>query len=176
MEGSVGIEEEAMRHAFVYAGVTLVCVAWAVSAEQDNSKKEPAKEAFKLSNEEKKLIELVNQERKINKLPELKVNELLCKVARAHSANMARQEKLLHVLDGKNPSQRLKEANYDYSYNGENIAYALNETLEKVLKQWMDSPLHKKNILDKEFSETGLGAAPAKDGTVYYTQMFGTPR
>jgi uncharacterized protein YkwD len=43
----------------------------------------------------------------------------------------------------------------------------------------MDSPLHRRNVLDKDFTEIGLGAAAGKDKegiTIYYTQLFGTPR
>jgi uncharacterized protein YkwD len=40
----------------------------------------------------------------------------------------------------------------------------------------MKSPLHRKNVLGKDYTEIGIGAAIARDGTIYYTQVFGTPR
>ena len=55
---------------------------------------------------------MTNKARAKEKLPPLKLNSVLTKVARAHSANMAKQEKMEHELDGKNPSQRIKEAGY----------------------------------------------------------------
>src|SRR2546425_8671674 len=79
------------------------------------------KSKFELTAEEQTLIDLTNQERKKEKLPALRPNETLVKVARAHSANMARQGKMEHVLDGKTPMQRIKASGYQAAWGGENI-------------------------------------------------------
>jgi uncharacterized protein YkwD len=133
----------------------------------------PAK--FELSKEEKKLLELTNKEREKEKLPPLKPNPLLFKIARAHSANMAKHGKMAHELDDKNPVDRLKEGNYKYMAYGENVAYG-QENLEELVKGWMDSKGHRMNILGKQFTEIGLGIARTRDGVPYFTQVFGTPR
>jgi uncharacterized protein YkwD len=151
------------------------CAVWVAAAGQGEAKKGKDQE-YKLTADEKKLIDLTNRERKKHKLPPLKINLLLCKVARAHSTNQAKQQKMAHILDGKNPFQRLKEAKYRYEDAGENVGFGLNVTLPEVMEGWMNSPLHRKNILDKSFTEIGFGAVAAKDGTVYYTQVFGTPK
>src|SRR5437867_3138573 len=57
--------------------------------------------ALELSKEEKALLELTNKEREKAELPPLKANEKLFKAARAHSTNMAKQNKLDHKLDDK---------------------------------------------------------------------------
>ena len=44
----------------------------------------------------------------------LKVNATLVKTARAHSENMAKQEKMAHQLDGKSVGDRTEAAGYDY--------------------------------------------------------------
>src|SRR5438132_14077986 len=72
------------------------------------------KPEVKLTDEEQKILDMTNKERADAKLPPLKVNMTLVKVARAHSANMAKQGKMEHELDGKSPSQRLLDAGYDY--------------------------------------------------------------
>jgi uncharacterized protein YkwD len=137
---------------------------------------EPAANAkLVLSSDEQRLLELTNAERKKEKLSPLTPNPLLFKVARDHSANMARQEKLAHELDGKTPYTRLKEAGYRYRYAGENVAYG-EVSLEEVMKGWMASPGHRKNILTPGYTEIGLGLARSEKGMVYYTQVFGTPR
>src|SRR4051794_29532939 len=82
---------------------------------------------LKLSEDEKAILKLLNDEREKEKLPPLKPNAILFKVARAHSANMAKQEKMAHVLDGKKPSQRVEEAGYDYRVVGENLAFGEND-------------------------------------------------
>jgi len=132
----------------------------------------PAK--FELTKEEKKLLELTNKEREKEKLPPLKPNSLLFKIARAHSTNMAKQGKMEHVLDDKNPVQRLKESGYKYAYFGENIAYGQDD-FDQLMKGWMSSEGHRKNILSKNFTEIGLGIARSKDDVPYFTQVFGQP-
>jgi uncharacterized protein YkwD len=133
------------------------------------------KDKFRLTEDEQRLLELTNQERKKHDVPPLGPNPTLFKVARGHSANMARQEKMKHELDGKNPYQRIKAAGYVYYTAGENIAKGEVE-LEEIMKAWMESPTHRANILNAKFTELGLGLARTDEGMVYYTQVFGTPR
>jgi len=130
---------------------------------------------FEMTKEEQKLLELTNAERKKKDLPPLKPSPLLFKVARAHSANMAKHGKMAHELDDKNPFQRIKEAGYKYAFAGENVAAGLDD-LEVVVKGWMDSEPHRKNILATQFTEIGLGIARDKKGEPYLTQVFGKPR
>jgi uncharacterized protein YkwD len=130
---------------------------------------------FKLSDEEKTLLDLTNKERVKEKLPPLEANAVLFKVARAHSANMAKQGKMVHDLDGKKPAERVLDAGYDYALMGENIAWSDGAPLAKIMQDWMESKIHRANILNDGFREVGLGIARnGKD--VYYTQVFGTQR
>ena len=131
---------------------------------------------FSLNAIEKKILELTNLERKKKDLPALKPSPPLFKVAQAHSENMAKQEKMEHELDGKNPSQRIKEAGYAASWGGENIAESNGDTPESVVKLWMESPEHKANILRDKFTEIGVGIARNAKGEVYYTQVFAAPK
>jgi uncharacterized protein YkwD len=128
-----------------------------------------------VTDEEKVFVELTNKERAEAKLPPYKINATLCKVARAHAENMARQEKMEHILDGKNPSKRLTESGYAWQRVGENIAWAEEEPAEKVMQGWMASPRHRDNILNMEFTEIGIGLAQ-KGKETYYTQVFAKPR
>ncbi len=134
---------------------------------------DPAKK-FELSELEKELLQLTNEERKKEKLPPLKANPLLFKVARAHAANMAKQGKMEHNLDGKTPGQRLKQAGYKYGFSGENIASG-DYPLAVVMKAWMESAGHRKNILGKNFTEIGLGIVKDPKGVPYFAQVFAKP-
>jgi uncharacterized protein YkwD len=131
--------------------------------------------SFKMTDEEAKLLELTNQERKKKELAPLRPNPVLFKLARDHSANMAKQGKMDHVLDGKTPFDRMKDANYSFQRGGENIA-AGDATIElaQVMQSWMESKNHRENILGPEFTEIGLGVV-RKDGQAYYTQVFAKP-
>jgi uncharacterized protein YkwD len=135
-----------------------------------------APEAPQLSADEQKILDLTNAAREKEKLPALKLNQVLLKVARAHSANMARQGKMDHVLDGKKPHERVKDAGYDYSYMGENIAWTTGDPPAVVFKGWMNSEHHRENILGEHYTEIGIGIARTDKGEVYYTQVFGKPR
>jgi uncharacterized protein YkwD len=136
-----------------------------------------ADDRFRLSTEEQKLLELTNAERKKEKLPPLAPSPLLFKVARAHSANMARQEKMDHYLDGKKPKERVTESGYDWRYTGENLAFGdADVELEEIMQGWMKSEKHRDNIVSPRYTEIGLGLAKGEDGLIYYTQVFGTPR
>jgi uncharacterized protein YkwD len=131
---------------------------------------------LKVSEQEKKFLDLTNLERKKKDLPPLKANPLLFKAARAHSENMARQRKKDHNLDGKTPLDRMTAAGYKYETGAENLAGAdTGITAEEVVKAWMDSESHRDNILYDKFTETGLGLAKDKDGHVYITQLFAKP-
>jgi uncharacterized protein YkwD len=131
---------------------------------------------FELSPLEKEVLELTNEERKKKELPPLRPDPLLFKVARGHSDNMAKQSKMEHVLDGKTPFDRLREARYPYTFAGENIAYGLNTPVKEIFQGWMESPKHRDNILNDRFTEIGIGAVKDKEGTIWYTQVFGKPQ
>ena len=133
--------------------------------------------AYKLNERESKILEQTNNERKKKDLPPLKHNPLLSKVARAHSVNQGKHMEMAHKLDGKDPFARMSEAGYQFMRGGENVAYGYPKmpTIE-IIRAWMESKGHRENILSKDFTEIGVGAAEGKDGKVYYTQVFGTPR
>jgi uncharacterized protein YkwD len=132
-------------------------------------------EVLKLSDDEQKLLELINDERKKVDLPPLKPDPLLFKAARDHAANMARQGKMKHELDSKSPFDRIKSTGYRYTIAGENIACG-DDTLAAVVKRWMESMPHKENILGRRYVETGLGLAKDEKGDIFYAQVFAAPR
>ncbi|HEY7158971.1 MAG TPA: CAP domain-containing protein [Gemmataceae bacterium] len=136
------------------------------------------KSEFTMTKDEQTLLELLNKERVKKELPPLRPNPLLFKVARAHSANMAKQEKMEHVLDGKNPGQRVLAAGYDYGKVSENIAVSEGPgaALTVIVKDWMESEIHRENLLSDKVTETGLGIAKNDKKEVYYTQIFARPR
>ena len=130
---------------------------------------------LKLSEIEAKVIDLTNKERNKAKLPPLRPNADLLGVARKHTANMVKQDTLAHVLDGKTLKDRILASEYRYSIIAENLAWDPNSP-EATMKAWMASEVHRVNILDKGFTEIGVGVITDKDGYTWYTQVFGTQR
>jgi len=135
----------------------------------------PAKEEFKISAWEQEVIDLTNAERKKEKLSPLKAAPLLFASARKHTVNMAKQDKLDHVLDEKTIKDRVVAENYKYARIAENIAMG-QTTPKQVVHAWMDSEGHRKNILTPELTEIGIGIEKNAEGRLYWTQNFGTPR
>jgi uncharacterized protein YkwD len=72
--------------------------------------------------------------------------------------------------EGEGPSDRAAAAGYD-GYRAENIATG-QSTADEVVAAWMNSPGHRRNILDCQSVAVGLGVADSPRG-LYWTQMFG---
>src|SRR5260370_23575051 len=140
------------------------------AADSKDSKK------VELSEVEQAILDATNKERERETRPPLKPNKTLCEVARAHSANMAKQGEMKHELDGKNPADRVKAAGYIYAHMAENIAVSDGEKPEGIVKAWMDSKEHKENILNEKYTEIGIGIGKNDKRETYYTQDFGTPK
>lgn len=124
-----------------------------------------------------------NQERQKNGLAPLTTNTTAAKYARSKSEEMIR----LNYFEHKSPvngyiSDIAQRNNWKYSYIGENI-YTMNFTgqrLEdvtsgqKIVQSWMNSPGHRANILNKNYTQIGIGVT-YENGKVMATQIFYTP-
>lgn len=150
-------------------------LAGPASAPMPRSAEPGAKEQpVSFATQEQGVLDLTNQERKKADLPPLQQNAKLTRAAREHSANMARLDRLDHVLEGKGPGERLADIGYTSLGWGENVA-AGQRTPEEALASWMQSPGHKGNILNQTYTEIGVGIAANDRGGLYYTQVFGRP-
>ena len=152
--------------------VVFACALTSLTRATD--KKDEKTDELKLTADEEAVVELTNAERKKADLPPLKVNAKLMLAARGHAANMAKQEKVEHVLDEKDPVARAKAAGYKSEFVGENIAWNQKDA-KAVLAEWMDSKDHRENILEKEYTEIGVAMAKNSKGEPYWVQVFGKP-
>ena len=119
----------------------------------------------------------VNGERRKQNLIELRRDPLLDAVARAHSEDMAQRRYLSHETpEGLDPVDRLIRAGADgFSLAGENVGRTGVPTPhEEILAAWLESPVHRDNLLAPAFNATGIGVARALNGTYYYGQVFVT--
>lgn len=108
-------------------------------------------------------------------VPPLTMEPALQKAARGHSQDMATRNYFDHTSpEGTGPSERMKGAGFFGGYSGENIA-AGNSTPDGTMSQWMGSPGHCSNIMDKDFKYLGVGTFtnPAAKYKSYWTQNFG---
>lgn len=120
---------------------------------------------------EEAMLELLNEERRGAGLEELVLDEEMRDVAREHSRDMWERRYFAHENpDGENAVHRLLEGEVDFARAGENLA--LTRNVERAHEGLMDSPGHRRNILDPEFRRVGIGVI---DGGVYgkmFTQNF----
>jgi uncharacterized protein YkwD len=115
-----------------------------------------------------------NRIRADGKLNKLSVSKKLQAAAQAHALDMAQHRKMSHKGSrGSTLTDRIKAQDYRYRRAGENVA-AGRFSVERLMKGWMDSPPHKKNILGS-FSQIGVGCAIDEDGKRYWCVNFGLP-
>ena len=113
-----------------------------------------------------KVLSLINKERKKKKLSQLKMSQGLINVANKRAAEISLFYAHNRPNGEKNP---FKMYNWKH-YVGENIA--LNQqTPQQVVKCWMNSPAHRKNILNKKFNSVGIGCFKV-NGYIYWEQFF----
>jgi uncharacterized protein YkwD len=112
------------------------------------------------------------------------VNPRLQEAAQYLADYMARTDKYGHTVDGKRPAQRAAEHGYEHCIVSENIAYAYHAipfTEEKLARQlvegWINSPQHRRNMLDPDVTNTSVAVAHSQEsGNYYAVQMFGRPK
>lgn len=108
------------------------------------------------SESEKQMVILVNREREKAGVKDLKVDERMTEVAEGHSRDMFVRKYFSHVTpEGVDPSGRFDQARISYQIVGENIAFSPD--LATAHTGLMNSPGHRANILDKDFTRAGIG-------------------
>jgi hypothetical protein len=124
------------------------------------------------------IVELTNEERLDKAVPTLRHNTLLDETARRKAQDMVENEYFAHDSpEGVEPWHWFDEVGYNYVHAGENLAIYFDES-EEVVEAWMESPLHKQNILKNEYTEIGVAAIEGTYkgyDTVFVVQHFGTP-
>ena len=113
----------------------------------------------------KQVVRMVNQERIAHSRAKLRVKEDLTLVAQRWTQKMADSGTLAH-----NP--RLTKQVKGWRYVGENVGYGPdNPTVQAA---FMQSPGHRANILDRDYSQIGVGTVLQGD-RIWVTQVFRRP-
>jgi uncharacterized protein YkwD len=124
------------------------------------------------------LFELTNAARERAGTPALRSSGALMQAAQLQADQMAAARQMAHTLPAApypTLEDRLNAAGYRWQSAGENIA-AGYATAALAMSGWMDSPGHRENILNTNFTELGTGYAIDATGQPYYVQLFGRPR
>lgn len=118
---------------------------------------------------EQEVIKLVNAERAKAGLSALKEDWELSRVAKYKSQDMRDNNYFSHTspIYGS-PFTMMKNFGISYKSAGENIAKG-QRTAAEVMKAWMNSEGHRKNIMSSNFTHIGVGYVANGN---YWTQMF----
>jgi uncharacterized protein YkwD len=124
------------------------------------------------------VLDRVNAERERARVRPLRLDPRLDSAAQHHAQDMLERGYFAHASpEGRTVRQRAETAGYRWHAVGENIAEG-QLTIDEVVKAWMESPEHRRNILDRDFLHMGLGLAlgeTAKGFQVVWVQTFGHP-
>jgi uncharacterized protein YkwD len=117
------------------------------------------------------VVRLTNAVRARHGCGPLRTDVRLTRAARVHSLEMARSGQFTHESpNGSTPWDRMERARY-YAGAAENIGRGY-VSAEEAVSGWLDSPDHRKNILNCEFRAIGVGVVSGPDGP-WWTQDFG---
>lgn len=121
------------------------------------------------------ILKLVNQERSKAGVSPLKLSEKLTNVANIKAKDMADKNYFSHTSPTYgSPFDMLKKFGISFSYAGENIA-AGQKTAEEVMDSWMNSSGHRQNILNKNYTQLGVGFKRGGQYGTEWVQLFIKP-
>jgi len=187
-----------------YAGAAaLVLLVSCAGTQPERAGTVPAqkgKPRITVSELEKRIHHLINEERRKHGLSSLAWNNALSIIARKHSNDMAKRNYFSHFSpEGHDFTYRYKQDGYSCAipeggriYLGaenifqnnlyDRIVYvndvahyewnSMAKIAETTVQGWMNSPGHRKNILTPHWKTEGIGVVISPDDKVYITQNF----
>lgn len=153
--------------ALLVLAVSLTAVATAPAARVRSS-------SIRLTGTETGFLREMNRVRVANGLAALRIDGLLQRAARSHTASMLRSG----TFDHGDFSGRMAQFGVRRSIAGENLAWGVGEsgTPQELVAAWLQSPPHRANLLRRAFRRVGVGALVGSfagyDGAVVVTTDF----
>ena len=122
----------------------------------DNSDIRDAEPVLSVTPDDLTVINNINAIRKRSGLKPYKVNACLMRAATLRIDDMIAKSYFSHRSpEGYHSNYFINEAGYSYIFAGENLARGY-PTINDAINAWVASPTHYKNILDPDFTETGV--------------------
>ncbi len=182
LSSSITTEEQAWRELNYYMGRLQDIMEKNVTIEKTIQALEADRDTYTWTSEEQSMVDAINNARIENGSPTLKISPALCEAAEI------RAEEILKLFEHRRPDGSKTETVLDevgladFSGNsevanllyGENISYMPNSTnypCSQAFNAFMNSPGHRKNILDNGYSYVGI--AKYSDGVeTSWVQVF----
>lgn len=124
-----------------------------------------------LSNEEQEVLNLVNEYRNQNGLENLEIYSKLQETAKVKAKDIVENNYFSHISpDFGTPFDLMNKTGVCYQVAGENLAG--NISSKKAVKAWINSKDHRDNILDENFTYTGISVVESPVYGKVFVQMF----
>lgn len=127
---------------------------------------------------ERQLFDAVNRTRARERVLKLVWHPAAAAVAQTHSRAMAERG----FFDHEDPqrgdlAERLNKAGVAWTSIAENTfqEQGHSDPVGRAVEVWLKSPGHRQNLLNRSYTDTGIGFASDRRGTVYFTQIFLVP-
>ncbi len=117
----------------------------------------------------------VNRARQAAHIPQLSWNGKLAAEARRHAQNMAGKRYFAHEDPTRGDlSSRLDRSGIGWQRCAENLYEQVGDKnpAEEAVKAWLNSPGHRRNMMDSMFSESGVGVALQRNGMLIIVHEF----
>lgn len=137
----------------------------------DNVKRLVEMDDAELNTDEQRVLDLVNEYREENGLEELRAFSKLQDVAKLKAMDLVQNEYFSHNSERLGtPFEMLEDNEVVYVIAGENLAG--NISPERAVESWINSPLHRDNILEKKFEYTGISVVNSDIYGKVFVQLF----
>lgn len=127
-------------------------------------------------NEEFEIYELINNRRQRSRLRRLDWDDDVAEMARRYSEEMARGNFFAHQdRRGRTVVDRAENFGLrDWTMIGENLFFCegYDNFSNLAVKGWLNSSSHRTNMLNPQWTTTGIGVASDRSGRIYITQVF----
>jgi uncharacterized YkwD family protein len=124
-----------------------------------------------LTAEEQQMVKLVNDARAQNGVPPLQVDMQLTNVARIKAQDMIDNNYFSHNSPKYgSPFDMMRDFGIKYVQAGENIAG--NQNVQDAQNALMNSPGHRQNILNPDYTHIGIGIKKGGPYGNMFSQMF----
>lgn len=147
------------------------CAAGAVRSPAPSSGGSEPEPASSAADRAQEVGRLVNAHRARINCPALQWDAFAAQAAQRHTDDMVRRNYFDHVSpEGQNVGERLRAQGAAWRAVAENIAYG-QETAAEVVRGWLSSPGHRRNIENCTYTRQGVGYARGRWTHVFYTPL-----
>ncbi len=123
---------------------------------------------------EARLLALINETRARSGVAQVQSVRILRDAAQWFAQDLSRSNTRLDHVDSQ--GRRVHHRIYEFGYrsiqrSGENLAAGYRDPAD-VLKVWMSSSGHRRNVLDAQFEHVGIAYYQTPDGRTYWVAEF----